>query len=65
MKLTLCFAVSIVAMSVTALRDTVTYILVLFLVLSPSFVKLRGAYSFIAQILDPLYRFLLTDMILF
>ena len=48
MKLTLCLAVSIVAMSVKALRNTVTYILVLFLVLSSSLVTLHGTYSFIA-----------------
>ena len=56
MKLPLCLA-----MSVKALRNTVTYILVLFLTLSPSFLKLHGTYSFIAQILYPLYRFLPTD----
>jgi hypothetical protein len=48
MKLTLCLAVSIVAMSVEALRNTVTCILVLFFVLGRSFAKLHGTYSFIA-----------------
>ena len=61
MKLPLCLAMSIVTMSVKALRNTVTYILVLFLALSPSFLKLHGTYSLIAQILYPLYRFLPTD----